>query len=213
MATSTAAPPTGGSEIAPQADHGEGSKSWLARIAEGRAWLFLVVLILAFELWSRLGFGGTFVGSAYNWQSIAVTTVAPLLLAVGETFVIISGGIDLSVGFTMGLGAVVAAHVTDIVGQSAPEPVAVLCGVVAAVLVAGIPGLINGLLVSRLRIPPFIGTLGMYGVARGAAYLLAGGTTVPVSDAFFAGSATALSTAYRTSSSSPSVSWCSCIIS
>jgi ribose transport system permease protein len=185
MATSISAPPEGGTGNAPQADHGAGSRTLLVRIAEGRAWLFLILLIVGFELWSRISFGGTFAFSAYNIQSIAVTTVAPLLLAVGETFVIISGGIDLSVGFIMGLGAVVAAHVTNITGQYAPEPVAVLCGVIAGVVVAGIPGLINGLLVSRLRIPPFIGTLGMYGVARGAAYLLAGGTTVPVSNAFF----------------------------
>jgi predicted ABC-type sugar transport system permease subunit len=53
---------------------------------------------------------------------------------------------------------------------------ATACGLGIAV----IPGMINGLLIANLRIPPFIGTLGMYGVARGAAYLLAGGTTVPV---------------------------------
>ena len=46
--------------------------------------------------------------------------------------------------------------------------------------------MINGLLVSRLRVPPFIGTLGMFGVARGVAFLLAGGTTVPVGNSFFA---------------------------
>jgi len=45
-----------------------------------------------------------------------------------------------------------------------------------------VPGIINGLLISKLRIPPFIGTLGMYGVARGAAYLLARGTTVPIAN-------------------------------
>ncbi|TGP66959.1 ribose ABC transporter, partial [Mesorhizobium sp. M2D.F.Ca.ET.224.01.1.1] len=53
-------------------------------------------------------------------------------------------------------------------------------------IVAGVPGVINGLLISRLRIPPFIGTLGMFGVARGAAFLLAGGTTVPVQNSWLA---------------------------
>jgi len=179
MTNTTAAPPedTG---VAPPADHAD-APGWISRIAEGRAWLFLIVLVLVFEIWSRLSFGATFVGSTYNWQSIAIFTTAPLLLAVGETFVIISSGIDLSVGFTMGLAAVVAAHVTNITGQTLPAPLAVLAGVLAAVIVAGIPGFVNGLLISRLRVPPFIGTLGMYGVARGAAYLLAGGTTVPVS--------------------------------
>ena len=47
-----------------------------------------------------------------------------------------------------------------------------------------IPGWINGLLIARLRVPPFIGTLGMYGVARGAAYLFSNGTTVPVQNSW-----------------------------
>jgi ribose transport system permease protein len=179
MTDTTTAPPEN-TGTAPPADHAD-TPTWISRIAEGRAWLFLIVLVLVFEIWSRFSFGASFVGSTYNWQSIAVFTTAPLLLAVGQTFVIISSGIDLSVGFTMGLAAVVAAHVTNITGQTLPAPLAVLAGVIAAVVVAGIPGLVNGLLISRLRVPPFIGTLGMYGVARGAAYLLAGGTTVPVS--------------------------------
>jgi ribose transport system permease protein len=171
---------------APTADHGELDKSWLARIAEGRAWLFLALLILIFEVWSRISFGGTFVLSPYNLQSVGIFAVAPLLLATGQTFVIISGGIDLSVGFIMGLAAVVAAHVTNLCGLVMPLPFAMLVGILAAVLAAGIPGMVNGLLISRLRIPPFIGTLGMFGVARGAAFLLAGGTTVPVRNAWFA---------------------------
>jgi ribose transport system permease protein len=52
--------------------------------------------------------------------------------------------------------------------------------VAAGLGVAVVPGLINGLLIADLRVPPFIGTLGMYGVARGVAFLLAKGTTVPV---------------------------------
>ncbi|TIL28542.1 MAG: ribose ABC transporter, partial [Mesorhizobium sp.] len=102
------------------------------------------------------------------------------------TFVIISGGIDLSLGFIMGLAAVVAAHATNMAGVAMPVPLAMMLGILAAVIVAGVPGVINGLLISRLRIPPFIGTLGMFGVARGAAFLLAGGTTVPVQNSWFA---------------------------
>ena len=85
----------------------------LQRIADLRAWLFLAFLILGFEVWSRVSFGGTFLFNPFNLQSIAVFAVAPLLLATGQTFVIISGGIDLSMGFIMGLAAVVAAHVIN----------------------------------------------------------------------------------------------------
>jgi len=172
--------------VAPQADHAEKAKTVLQRVADLRAWLFLAVLILGFEVWSRLSFGGTFVLNPFNIQSIAVFAVAPLLLATGQTFVIISGGIDLSMGFIMGLAAVVAAHVINWATPGMGFGMALLFGGLVAILVAGIPGWVNGMLVALLKVPPFIGTLGMFGVARGVAFLLAGGTTVPVRNEVFA---------------------------
>lgn len=172
--------------VAPQADHADVTKTIVQRIAQLRAWVFLAALIVIFEIWAQTDFGGTFVGSPFNWQSVAVFAVAPLLLAIGQTFVIISGGIDLSAGFIMGLAAVVAAHATNYFGIFMPLPAAMVCGILVAILAATIPGIINGLLISRLNVPPFIGTLGMFGVARGAAFLLAGGTTVPVKNSYFA---------------------------
>lgn len=186
MTTTESKAPAGEAHARPQADHADRAKSLVQRIADLRAWLFLAALIIGFEVWARVSFGGTFILNPFNLQSIAIFAVAPLLLAVGQTFVIISGGIDLSVGFIMGLAAVVAAHAINAATASMDMPLAVLLGTLAAVLVACIPGFINGLLVSRLRVPPFIGTLGMFGVARGVAFLLAGGTTVPVSNSFFA---------------------------
>ncbi|MDR3497289.1 MAG: ribose ABC transporter [Ancalomicrobiaceae bacterium] len=170
---------------------GTGAKSstglaWLMRIAELRAWLFLLILVVFFETWAQIAYGDTFFGSSYNLRSIGVFAVAPLLLALGSTFVIISGGIDLSIGFVMGLSAVVAAHGVNIAAQWLPPFPAMLVGIAAGLLVTLIPGKINGLLVAKLNIPPFIGTLGMFGVARGVAFLVAGGTTVPVSNHWFA---------------------------
>lgn len=170
----------------PQADHADRAKTLVQRIADLRAWLFLLALVLGFEAWARISFGGTFILNPFNLQSITIFAVAPLLLATGQTFVIISGGIDLSLGFIMGLAAVVAAHAINAFTPGLGMPMAVLLGFLIAVLVAAVPGIINGLLVSRLRVPPFIGTLGMFGVARGVAFLLAGGTTVPVNNSFFA---------------------------
>jgi predicted ABC-type sugar transport system permease subunit len=158
---------------------------WLARIANLRAWLFLALLLVFFETWAQVRYGATFLFSGYNAQSIAVFAVAPLLLALGSTFVIISGGIDLSIGFIMGLSAVVAAHATNLAGAQLPGFPAMMVGIVVGVGIAAVPGFVNGLLISKLRVPPFIGTLGMYGVARGAAFLIAGGTTVPVANAWF----------------------------
>ncbi len=172
--------------VAPQADHADKARTLLQRVADLRAWLFLAFLILGFEAWSRISFGGTFLFNPFNIQSIAVFAVAPLLLATGQTFVIISGGIDLSMGFIMGLAAVVAAHVINWATPGMGLPLAVLFGSLVAVGVAMLPGMVNGLLISRLRVPPFIGTLGMFGVARGVAFLLAGGTTVPVQNNVFA---------------------------
>src|SRR5215470_13838880 len=165
-----------------------GGRSVLLRIAELRAWLFLVLLIIVFEVWARAAYGATFILNAYNLQSIAVFSVAPLLLALGQTLVIISSGIDLSVGFTMGLASVVAAHAAALAGDSLGLGTlpAMLLGLGAGVVIAFVPGLVNGWLIAHLRVPPFIGTLGMYGVARGAAFLIAGGTTVPVSNEWFA---------------------------
>ena len=67
-----------------------------------------------------------------------------------------------------------------------PPVLAMLIAIVVGVAVSFIPGWVNGWLVARLGVPPFIGTLGMYGVARGAAYLIAGGTTVPVHNDVYA---------------------------
>ena len=155
---------------------------WLALLAAFRAWLFLAILLVVFELWAECVYHRTFLFTAFNIQSIAVFTVTPLLLGLGQTFVVISGGIDLSVGFTMGLSAVVVAHITNATSASVGPVGSLVIGVLAGIAVAFVPGIINGLLISKLRIPPFIGTLGMYGVARGAAYLLARGTTVPIAN-------------------------------
>ena len=66
-----------------------------------------------FEMWSRIAYGVSFVFNTYNLQSISVFATTPLLLALGQTFVIISAGIDLSLGFVMGLASVIAAHVAN----------------------------------------------------------------------------------------------------
>jgi ribose transport system permease protein len=153
----------------------------LAFLAAVWPWLFLVLLLVFFESWARLAYGISFLVNAYNLQSIAQFAALPLLLGLGQTFVIIAGGIDLSVGFVMGLASVVMARTMQ---QLTPiDPVlALAAGLLLAFLAALVPGYINGTLISRLKVPPFIGTLGMYGVARGVGFLTANGTTVPVNN-------------------------------
>jgi len=153
----------------------------LAFIAMAWSWLFLILLLIVFELWARLAYGVSFLLNGYNLQSIAVSASLPLLLGLGQTFVIIAGGIDLSVGFVMGFASVVIARVMQTITPF-DELTALAIGILAAMTFGILPGWINGTLISRLRVPAFIGTLGMYGVARGTGFLVAGGTTVPVNN-------------------------------
>ncbi len=171
---------------APQVQSSAG-KSILLRIAELRAWLFLILLIGFFETWARTAYGVSFVLNTYNLQSISVFATAPLILALGQTFVIISAGIDLSLGFVMGLASVIAAHMANYAMAQlgfGPFP-AMMFGILAGVGITFIPGLVNGWLIAHLRVPPFIGTLGMFGVARGSAYLFAGGMTISVHNEWY----------------------------
>ena len=159
----------------------------LLRIAELRAWLFLIVLIIVFEFWVRYANGNSFLFSTYNIQAISVFAAMPLLLGLGQTFVIISAGIDLSLAFVMGLASVLAAQMANLGVESLgmSEPVAMLFGILCGVAITIIPGLVNGWLIAVLKVPPFIGTLGMYGVSRGAAYLFAGGMTIAVNNSWY----------------------------
>lgn len=154
-------------------------------IAATWSWFFLAALIIVFEVWTQIKYeGASFVLNPYNLRSIALFAAIPLLLGAGQTFVIISGGIDLSVGFILGLSgvfmAIIMVSAAPVVGQIP----ALILGCIAALAITLVPGAINGTLISRLNVPPFIGTLGMFGVARGVAFLLAGGSTVPVNNDF-----------------------------
>ena len=139
------------------------------------------LLCIFFETWARASYGVSFFLNPFNVQSIALFAAFPLLLGLGQTFVIIAGGIDLSVGFVMGFAAVIMARVMQYLTPVDPA-LALFVGLIVAFALALVPGLINGTLISRLRVPPFIGTLGMFGVARGIGFLAAGGTTVPVNN-------------------------------
>ena len=109
--------------------------------------------------------------SLYNLKTVATQTVIVGLSAVGMTFVMASGGIDLSIGSVVALASVVVALLLK---SGASPLVALLGGVAAGALV----GAINGVAITRLRIVPFIVTLGTMGIARGVAKWLAGEQTV-----------------------------------
>lgn len=137
------------------------------------SWLFLLMLVVFFS------FEGTGFFSIRNSQNILVAIVPVLLMALGQTFVIIAGGIDLSVGWVMGLASVVSALVIrDLADSGTAIAISILIGFAAGVLSAIIAGLVNGVIIAKLRVPPFIVTLGVSFIARGAAWLLSDGNVV-----------------------------------
>ena len=111
--------------------------------------------------------------SISNLRIVLSQTMIVALGAIGMTLIIISGGIDLSVGSNIALTSVVTALALR---HSWPPSVALLGGII----VGGLVGLVNGLAITSLRVVPFIATLGMLGIARGAAKWAAGEQTVNV---------------------------------
>jgi ribose transport system permease protein len=124
--------------------------------------LLLVILIFSLlpqvqERFLRLG----------NLKSVATQSVIVALGALGMTFVIISGGIDLSAASNIALSSCVAAYAVNV---GLPP----WLGLLAGILTGGLIGLVNGTLITSLRLVPFIVTLGMLGIARGVAKWMAG---------------------------------------
>lgn len=140
-----------------------------------RRWtlIFLAAEVIYFSL------VGTNYFSLQNIQEIFMASTTILLLATGQTFVIVTGGIDLSVGFMVGFSSVITAKVmVELWGAGLSQEVAIAIGIIGALLIGLIPGFINGFLVARLRVPPFIATFGMYGIAYGVAEIICG--NVPI---------------------------------
>ncbi len=111
-----------------------------------------------------------------NIVGILLATAVNGVLALGVTFVIITGGIDLSIGTVMTFAAVMTG--VFITFWQLPVAVGVLGGMVAGALC----GVINGLLIAKLKIPPFIATLGMLNVAKGLALVTSGLKPIYFSD-------------------------------
>ncbi|NOZ70494.1 MAG: ribose ABC transporter [Chloroflexi bacterium] len=141
-------------------------------------WIFLLFLVIFFTVLSKTMNDVNFL-NARSIQGILIFTTQILLIGLGETFVIITAGIDLSLGWILGLSAVAAALVMKFLyAAGAPPLITISAGLIAAMLVGAIPGFFNGLLVAKIKVPPFITTLGMGGIARGAAFLMSGGYPV-----------------------------------
>jgi ribose transport system permease protein len=121
----------------------------------------LIILLIVFSLASP------FFLTRDNLGGILLATAVNGILALGVTFVIINGGIDLSVGTVMTFSAVMTAQVMIVWQQS------VLVGIVAGLLTGALCGTANGLMVTKMKIPPFVATLGMLYITKGLSLVVA----------------------------------------
>jgi ribose transport system permease protein len=142
-----------------------------AWFAENGALAALVALVVALSLLSP-----DFL-SVTNLLNVGVQAAVTAILAFGQTFVIVTGGIDLSVGSVAALSAIVLAWTATVAGL--PWPPATL----VSLLVGVACGLVNAVLIAYGKLPPFIATLAMLGVARGLALVISQGSPIPMPDA------------------------------
>jgi ribose transport system permease protein len=111
--------------------------------------------------------------TAFNTNNILANAAILLVIAVGMTFVIITSGIDLSVGSVLVLSAVISVKAMDAVGESGTS--VILVGLAAALAVGIVAGVVNGALVAYAKVPALIVTLGSLGAGLGLARILSGG--------------------------------------
>jgi len=139
-------------------DKGRSSESVQRLLAFGA----LIIIFIFFS------FASPYFFTFSNVVGILIATAVNGLLALGVTFIIISGGIDLSVGTVMTLCSVMSAVMIKNLGMP------VIVGVIVGILTGGFAGFINGILISKLKLPPFIATLGMLNVAKGLSLVITG---------------------------------------
>jgi ribose transport system permease protein len=143
---------------------------WQRLVSGSATWvgLILVGLIVVFSILEPSSFLDT-----DNFRNIATDAAVLLVLATGMTFVIITAGIDLSVGAVLVFSGVVSAKAMNATGGN--DWAVIILGLVVA-MAAGLGwGLINGFLIAKGRIPPLIVTLGTLGMSLGAALVITGG--------------------------------------
>ncbi len=137
-----------------------------------KAVAFVVLLIL-------LSFFSIFAPNFAAWGNmvnIMQATAVNGVLGVAVTFVIITAGIDLSVGTMMTLTAVMSGLILTNLGMALPF------GILGAILSGGVAGSVSGVAIAKLKVPPFIATLGMMQIARGLALVFSGARPIYFND-------------------------------
>jgi ribose transport system permease protein len=142
----------------------ERSSDFITQIAAAAALIIIFAYLSIVTPHAFLSFNNLF--------NIVAQTTVNAIIAIGMTFVIITAGIDLSVGMTASLSGVLG--VMFMVQGGLSWPVAIVAGS----LIGGLVGLVNGLLITKARLSPFITTLGMRSVALGLVYIITGGVAI-----------------------------------
>jgi ribose transport system permease protein len=146
-----------------------------------------VIVVLLIVIFGVLSPNGAFFRVS-NLSAITLNVAVTMLLAVGITFVLAAGELDLSIGSNVVLSAVVAAKVLVALSGTTEQvrmgdypdlPLGIVAGTIAGILAGTLFGVVNGVLVTRLRINSFIVTLGTMGVGTGLAYVVSNGVNVP----------------------------------
>jgi ribose/xylose/arabinose/galactoside ABC-type transport system permease subunit len=112
--------------------------------------------------------------SVPNLVNVALSIAITGILSVGMTAVILTGGIDLSVGSVAALSGVVAA----MLASQNTNATGVILGAVVALSIGALVGLVNGVMVAQFRVPPFVTTLAMLTICRGLAFIVTGGRSI-----------------------------------
>ena len=143
------------------------SRGWFAGLALRYAMVLVMLLVIAYFSYRSARFG-----TVDNLVTILVAAAPFALIALGQTLVILTGGIDLSVGSVIAVSAMAAA------ATAKANPGQVWLTVLVAMLVGLAVGCVNGILVSRINVPPFIATLGTLTAGSGMAYVIGGGAPI-----------------------------------
>lgn len=140
----------------------------LTRVQAAQIVLVLVVLCIIFSVMAPDAFP-----TVFNLRSIILNTSIFAVLGVGATLVVITAGIDLSIGSVLVFSSVIGAQVMGAMGAEGWG--AAILGAIASIAAGAAWGLINGLLVAKAKVPAFIVTLGTMGAALGLAQVITGG--------------------------------------
>jgi ribose transport system permease protein len=140
---------------------------FIQHLAIRYAMVIVLIFVIGFFAYRSARFG-----TVDNVTTILIAAAPFALIALGQTLVILTGGIDLSVGSVIALSSMAGA----LTAKTFPDQV--FLAVIVAVLVGLAAGSVNGFVVSKINVPPFIATLGMLTLASGLAYVVGNGAPI-----------------------------------